>query len=139
MDFIDLANGLNEVTATLLRHLTASGSEETTAGDDDFARIDGEKESASSSSSSSSSPQDSSYYYYSPEDSSSTASTTVNRPFLSPTAEAELYLLATNFLLCKFQSSASFFACLFCHCFLFFGVNIAPRDKERHFFVIFWV
>ena len=105
MDFIDLANGLDQVTATLLRHLTTTDDMET--GDDDFARIDGEYESHPTSSSagaqqvpSSPSSSSSSYYYGAPED---VTNGSINRPLLSPTAEAELYLLATNFLLCKFQ------------------------------------
>ena len=34
---------------------------------------------------------------------------TENAPMLSPAAEAELFMLATNFLLCKFISAISFY------------------------------
>jgi hypothetical protein len=98
MDFIDLANGLPEVTKTLLRHLALKP-----AGDDDFARLDGEHEVAQQQNQqqqqygNESSSSNYNYYAYSPED----LGTEVQHPFLSKTAEAELYLLATNFLLCK--------------------------------------
>ena len=124
MDFIDLANGLDRVTQTLLRHLVQV---ETTdpAGDDDFARIDGEYYHYDQSLSSSVPPlpqQQQQYYdpqseppppppppvgggdYFSPED-LNTAVEIGNHPFLSKSAEAELYLLATNFLLCKYTTT----------------------------------
>ena len=107
MDFIDLANGLDRVTQTLLRHLVQV---ETTdpAGDDDFARIDGEyyhyDQSLSSSVPPLPPPPVGGGDYFSPED-LNTAVEIGNHPFLSKSAEAELYLLATNFLLCKYTTT----------------------------------
>lgn len=93
MDFSDLANDMNTVTKSLLRHLTTAED-----GDDDFARIDGEHESVHSPSvypQTSESQPGQGMSYYTVED----PAMLTKQPFLSPTAEAELYLLATNFLL----------------------------------------
>lgn len=130
MDFVDLANGLDQVTQTMLRHLTD-------AGDDDFARIDGEYHHDAV-------PQQTTMYqstavpqqqqqqqqampvgdYFSPEDLD--AAPIGDHPFLSKSAEAELYLLATNFLLCKlyiycliFVHLLAFSAIVLCINFLF--------------------
>ncbi|CAB9498983.1 Adenosine 3'-phospho 5'-phosphosulfate transporter 1 [Seminavis robusta] len=103
MDFVDLANGLSEITETLLRHLTVQQEDN---GDDDFARLEGDYHSSSSHATTTASTTQvaqeqpaasglSSTGYYSPED----TSVPISSPLLSPTAEAELYLLATNFLL----------------------------------------
>ena len=92
MDFVDLANDMSAVTQSLLRHLTTSEE-----GDDDFARLDGEYH--SSSAHQAVPPTDQQYpdsQYYAPD-----PSVPLKQPLLSPTAEGELYLLATNFLLCK--------------------------------------
>ena len=101
MDFIDLADGLNQVTTTLLRHLTTTVAQDT--GDDDFARIDGgeyEHSTAAPPQQQQSVAQEmGDDTFYSPEGMNATLD--VDHPFLSKTAEAELYLLATNFLLCK--------------------------------------
>jgi len=103
MDFIELANGLDKVTSTLLRYLTTKTT--TDAGDDDFARIDGEYAASSAHA-----LEHQSYNTYDDTGGAQDAilsetSVQINRPFLSPTAEAELYLLATNFLLCKSKLS----------------------------------
>ena len=108
MDFVDLANGLDQVTKTMLRHLTVAAED---AGDDDFARIDGEYHDAAALQQtamyqSTAVPQQQQQSalpvgdYFSPEDLN--GAPIGDRPFLSKSAEAELYLLATNFLLCKF-------------------------------------
>lgn len=100
MDFIDLANGMQDVTQALLRHLVEG------EGDDDFARLDGEYHASAAHPQPvqyqpvqpvpSQEPVPSDYSYYVPAD---PANAPLKQPFLSPTAEAELYLLATNFLL----------------------------------------
>lgn len=93
MDFVELANELPKVTQTLLRHLTVGSST------DDFARLDGEYEQSREAGHQQQPIDGSGYdYYYTPEE----ISTVSSHPFLSKTAEAELYLLATNFLLCKY-------------------------------------
>ena len=76
VDFIDLANGHRQLLQRLLD-----------GGDDDFAKMENEY-SYSSSSNSMTSQQS-----YGSEG-------TAPAPLLSKSAEAELYLLATNFLLC---------------------------------------
>lgn len=90
MDFVDLANDMSAVTQSLLRHLTTAEE-----GDDDFARLDGEYHSSSAhqmAAAPAQQVQGSDAYYEDP-------TVPLKQPFLSPTAEAELYLLATNFLL----------------------------------------
>lgn len=90
MDFIDIANELPRVTGTLLRHLTVASEPSSQYQTQQAGQqaIDG-----------------SGYdFYYSPDD----INVTPNHPFLSKTAEAELYLLATNFLLCKFANTNGF-------------------------------
>lgn len=101
MDFVDLANDMSAVTQSLLRHLTTAEE-----GDDDFARLDGEYHSSSAhqmAAAPAQQVQGSNAYYEDP-------TVPLKQPFLSPTAEAELYLLATNFLLCKKQEVSSFVA-----------------------------
>lgn len=80
-DFVDLALTSRQLIDRAL------------AADDDFAKIEndtGNNDAGSMGMGTSSSP------YYGQAISSSDAT-----PFLSKSAEAELYLLATNFLLCK--------------------------------------
>lgn len=106
MDFIDLADGISQATTKLLRHLVVAAVVED-AGSDDFARIDGEYEASSAHQHAATTPQ--SYSFAAPQDQQheagdytyySTSEVPIgDRPFLSKTAEAELYLLATNFLL----------------------------------------
>ena len=106
MDFIDLANDMSAVTQSLLRHLTVSQE-----GDDDFARLDGEYHAAAAQQAVSSAQPQPDGYNYAPGD----PSVQLKQPLLSPTAEAELYLLATNFLLCKQDiriSTMPFFLCV---------------------------
>lgn len=98
MDFIDLANDMQAVTQSLFRHLVVSEE-----GDDDFARLDGEYHAGSAHQAVSHAQPQSDGYSYAPAD----PSVQLKQPFLSPTAEAELYLLATNFLLCKREHSLS--------------------------------
>lgn len=83
LDFIDWVTTSRE----LVHRAFAAESQ-----DDDFAKIDG---GSSSSSYAATSPQGSYYSQYSVNEST---------PLLSKTAEAELYLLATNFLLCELSS-----------------------------------
>ena len=81
VDFVDLANGHRYLLERILNT------------DDDFAKIENDYPAASTNGYSyetaaqSQSALDSSYY-------------TGSTPVLSKSAEAELYLLATNFLLC---------------------------------------
>ena len=82
MDFIALANSHHQ----LLRHLN---------GDDDFGRIDND----GSRSNSITKPPLS----LTSEDSYEQLVVAGKEKLLSPSAEAELFLLATNFLLCKFH------------------------------------
>lgn len=63
--------------------------------DDDFSKIDSDANS----------PDNDSILTQLQEQSDSTYQSTETRPFLSKSAEAELYLLATNFLLCKKEST----------------------------------
>jgi hypothetical protein len=83
MDFVTLANDVSQITDTLLRHLSQQG--------DDNAS--GELASASTTES----------QHYSAEEDMITVP--ISTPFLSPTAEGELYLVATNFLLCELFTS----------------------------------
>jgi hypothetical protein len=85
MDFVNLANDVSQITEALLRHLTVIQQDENTG---DTGSTHGPATTA---------PQQ--YQYYSPEEDMSDVP--ISTPFLSPTAENELYLLATNFLLCK--------------------------------------
>ena len=79
MDFMDLANW----QSSIIRQLSA-------APDDDFSNLENLSPGAAATSGG---------YTASGSDPSGTLD--VSRPFFSQTAEAELYLLATNFLLCK--------------------------------------
>ena len=85
MDFITLANSAHETSRTLLRILT-------TDEDDDFAHI----ENAGSTSSEAATTAESIL-----GNAEATAPSDINRPLLSPTAEAALLELSTNFLLCE--------------------------------------
>ena len=88
VDFLDVATSSRWIIDRMLGD----------AGDDDFAQLD-------TSSSSSGAIHESGATYHAD---ASTAAVTSTRPFLSKSAEAELYLLATNFLLCKNETSANF-------------------------------
>jgi len=82
MDFLTLANSAHETTRAFLRILT-----ETTANeDDDFTHLEN-----------ASSEPDAATIIGTPYP----ENTMENRPLLSPTAEAALLELSTNFLLCK--------------------------------------
>jgi hypothetical protein len=82
MDFMDLANW----QSSIIRQLSA-------APDDDFANLENLSPGEAAGGG---------YYPVTAGTDSTTGSTLdVSRPFFSKTAEAELYLLATNFLLCK--------------------------------------
>ena len=74
MDFVDLANW----QSSIIRQLSA-------APDDDFSNLENLSPAAAATSAGT----------------DPTGTLDVSRPFFSKTAEAELYLLATNFLLCK--------------------------------------
>ena len=88
VDFIDLANGHRQLLQRLLD-----------GGDDDFAKMENEYSYSSSSGirndNSNSNSMTSQQQSYGSEG-------TAPAPLLSKSAEAELYLLATNFLLCTF-------------------------------------
>ena len=86
MDFVTLAD-----TAWKL-HRKLSGGE-----DDDFSNLSG----GGDSSMSSSSTMDTSHPAIMQQQQADMPVDDQARPFLSPSAEAELFLLATNFLLCK--------------------------------------
>ena len=88
VDFLDVATSSRWIIDRMLGD----------AGDDDFAQLD-------TPSSSSGAIHESGANYYADASPAAMAST---RPFLSKSAEAELYLLATNFLLCKNETSANF-------------------------------
>jgi hypothetical protein len=77
MDFVNLANDVSQITETLLRHLSL---QEYNAGD--FAPASTKRA-----------------LQYNPE--GDMTAVPISTPFLSPTAEGELYLVATNFLLCE--------------------------------------
>jgi hypothetical protein len=77
MDFVNLANDVSQITESLLRHLSQEGDN---AGDFAPASTRAAQQ-------------------YSPE--GDMTAVPISAPFLSPTAEAELYLVATNFLLCE--------------------------------------
>ena len=82
MDFISIAEGSHR----FLRQLVE---------DDDFSKIENDgKESFATAV-----PQQGAAI---PFDANVDSAVNGNQPLLSPTAEAELFLLATNFLLCKF-------------------------------------
>jgi hypothetical protein len=91
MDFADLANDMSAVTQSLLRHLTTAED-----GNDDFARLDGEYETPGGGAPTYQQMAPGQEGYYNPD-----PTVLTKQPFLSKTAEAELYLLATNFLLCE--------------------------------------
>ena len=76
MDFVDLANW----QSSIIRQLSA-------APDDDFSNLENLSPAAAAAATSAGTDP--------------TGTLDVSRPFFSKTAEAELYLLATNFLLCK--------------------------------------
>ena len=88
VDFIDLANSHR----WLLQRVLDGGG----AADDDFAKIETGSD-TSSSGQSNNAAQQTYYYNY---DTVTINGTTSPAPLLSKSAEAELYLLATNFLLC---------------------------------------
>lgn len=103
MDFISIAD-----TAWSLHRKLATGSN---AEDDDFAEISGGSASLSSASASASGQSlglDAASSMHLSQEEISVLTGDQTRPFLSPSAEAELLLLATNFLLCK---------CFCCFCF----------------------
>jgi hypothetical protein len=75
MDFVDLANW----QSSIIRQLSA-------APDDDFSNLENLSPAEAATAAAGADP---------------TGTLDVSRPFFSKTAEAELYLLATNFLLCK--------------------------------------
>jgi hypothetical protein len=86
MDFISLAESAWQL------HRRLSGE------DDDFANLSGGGESTASSTGSTHTMGASSYMQ---DASESLSGASQARPLLSPSAEAELFLLASNFLLCK--------------------------------------
>ncbi len=88
MDFVTLANSAHETTRILVRLLTEDTN--AAAGDDDFAHLE-------NIGGRSSHPDNG----YSDGATSETATSIENRPLLSPTAEAALLELSTNFLLCE--------------------------------------
>lgn len=102
MDFISIAD-----TAWSLHRKLASGN---SGEDDDFAEISGGGSDSLSSASTSGQTLglDTSSMHVA-QDEIGVLTGDQTRPFLSPSAEAELLLLATNFLLCKC-------CCCFCFC-----------------------
>ena len=86
MDFITLANTAHETSRTLLRILT-----ETAGEDDDFAHLENAGHSAGAGSTMGAADSMG----------GNAGAADMNRPLLSPTAEAALLELSTNFLLCK--------------------------------------
>ena len=86
VDFIDLANGHRQLLQRLLD-----------GGDDDFAKMENEYSYSSSSGIRNDNPSSSSM---TSQQQSYGSEATAPAPLLSKSAEAELYLLATNFLLC---------------------------------------
>lgn len=87
MDFITLANAAHETSRSLLRILTD-------AEDDDFSHLE-------SAGNGDGSPVDGIMMGSSDEMGSTAVAADMNRPLLSPTAEAALLELSTNFLLCE--------------------------------------
>lgn len=85
MDFLTLANAAHETSRTLLRLLT-------TDEDDDFAHIENAGPASSEAVTTAQSIL---------ENAEGSAPSDINRPLLSPTAEAALLELSTNFLLCE--------------------------------------
>jgi hypothetical protein len=83
MDFVDLANW----QSSIIRQLSA-------APDDDFSNLENLSPGAAAATATSAGG-------YPATGTDPTGTLDVSRPFFSKTAEAELYLLATNFLLCK--------------------------------------
>lgn len=86
MDFITLANTAHDTSRSLLRILT-----ETSGEDDDFAHLENSGHATGAD------------HTMAAQDSigSNAGGADMNRPLLSPTAEAALLELSTNFLLCK--------------------------------------
>jgi hypothetical protein len=93
MDFITIA----DTAWRLHRRLSSSGE------DDDFANISGGPDSATAAMTTTTAAMQQQQGGF-----TSTSGSMMNgdepRPLLSPSADAELFLLATNFLLCKSQS-----------------------------------
>lgn len=86
MDFISLAEASN----ALIRHLSSA--------DDDFANLDVTSNHAEPAQPLSQMAESSHKVTFSPDDLS-----VEQRPLLSPSAEKELFLLASNFLLCEYR------------------------------------
>jgi len=89
MDFFTLATATS--TRNLLRYLEGNDG---TAEDDDFTNLYGSSSHTTTTHGDSMNGEESSY-----AGANMDSTLTGNRPLLSPSAEAELYLLATNFLL----------------------------------------
>ena len=97
MDFITLANAAHETSRTFIRLLTednGAGSE-----DDDFANLENMGGRSHSSPAADVGGSAAHYDYSSTTQDAATPSSMENRPLLSPTAEAALLELSSNFLL----------------------------------------
>ena len=110
MDFITIAD-----TAWRLHRRLSSGE------DDDFANISGDGDSAAAmTTTTTNGMMDTSLSSMQQQQQgglTGTSGSMMNgdeaRPLLSPSADAELFLLATNFLLCKSHNDISFQTCWF--------------------------
>ena len=104
MDFIDWATTSQEwIRRGLVVAVTAVGAptfeNNSDQDQDDFVKMESPLSSASASVAAETHAND--YMMMGGYSTTAAAAATPTAPFLSKTAEAELYLLATNFLLCK--------------------------------------
>ena len=98
LDFIDWATTSQEwIHRGLVMAVTAANYENNNSEEDDFVKMEPPLASSSAAFAAETPAND----YIMMGGYSTTAATPTTVPLLSKTAEAELYLLATNFLLCK--------------------------------------